>query len=46
MLKELFDLQPKKYGTYSYLEILPVLYKWNKVKIIIWGGRFKSICFK
>ena len=42
MLKELFDLQPKKYGTYSYLEILPVLYKWNKVKIIIWGGGSKA----
>ena len=42
MLKELFDLKPKKYGTYSYLELLPVLFQWKKIKVIIWGGGSKA----
>lgn len=37
MLEKLFDLKPKKYGIYYYLELLPMLLKWNKVKLIVWG---------
>ena len=37
MIKELFDLTPKKYGQYSDLEILPYLVKNNYTKCIIYG---------
>lgn len=37
MIKELFDLKPKKYGQYSDLEILPYLVKNNYVKCIVYG---------